>query len=254
MLQFLDKQAMNYTAILGLRPSLHLHGQDYAWAGSIFYLGYLAASYPVARALVRFPLGRTLAASMAAWSVVLLCTAATTSAAGLQATRFFLGVCEAAVAPGFSLVTAAWWRRGEQPARHGAWFMGNVAAGLFGAVLAWAVGHVDNPAIEAWRVVFLVFGGVTLVWSGVVWWGVPSAVGRAWFLPREGDGERAVRRVRGNLGVAGRRGEWKGEQVWEAVRDPQSWLFVVIQFCGQIPNGGVTNVSFPGGGGPAGGF
>ena len=72
MFQFLDKQAMGYTAILDLRKDLHLTGQSYSWAGSIFYFGYLAASWPIAHLLVRFPVGKTLATSVCAWAVVLM--------------------------------------------------------------------------------------------------------------------------------------------------------------------------------------
>lgn len=84
------------------------------------------------------------------WSAALLCTAATQNAAGLQATRFFLGFMEAAVAPGFGLITSMWYKRSEQPLRMGAWFMGNVCSGLFGALLAYGVGHIET--IAPWRV------------------------------------------------------------------------------------------------------
>lgn len=84
------------------------------------------------------------------WAAVLLCTAATQNAAGLQATRFFLGFMEAAVAPGFGIITSMWYKRSEQPLRMGAWFMGNVCSGLFGALLAYAIGHITG--IEPWRV------------------------------------------------------------------------------------------------------
>ncbi|GME27451.1 MFS allantoate transporter [Neofusicoccum parvum] len=238
MFQFLDKQAMSYTSILGLRTSLHLHGQEYAWAGSIFYFGYLAASYPVARLLVRFPVGKTLAASVCAWAAVLMCMAAARNAAGLLATRFFLGFCEAAVAPGFSVVTSMWYKRAEQPLRHGAWFMGNVVSGLFGSILAYAMGHIEGR-VEAWQAVFLIFGAFTLAWSVSLFWSIPDTPTRAWFLKGD-DGAKAVARVKENMtGI--KNGVWKNEQMLEALKDPQSWLFVLIQFCGNIPNGGVTN-------------
>lgn len=243
MFQFLDKQSMGYTAILGLRTDLRLVGQSYSWASSIFYFGYLAASYPVARLLVRFPVGKTLAASVFAWALVLMCMAACTNAAGLMATRFFLGFCEAAVAPGFSVVTSMWYKRGEQPLRHGAWFMGNVAAGLFGSVLAYSMAHIDGGGVAAWQAVFLIFGAFTLAWSVSLFWTIPDKPTSAWFLKGDGDGRKAVLRVKGNMtGI--RSTEWKGEQVWEALKDPQSWLFVLIQLCGNIPNGGVSAVSF----------
>jgi hypothetical protein len=64
MLQYLDKSAMANTAILGLRTDLHLVGQEYSWASSVFNFGYLAASWPIALLIVRFPIGKFMAISM----------------------------------------------------------------------------------------------------------------------------------------------------------------------------------------------
>lgn len=84
------------------------------------------------------------------WAAVLMCTAASQSAGGLQATRFFLGLAEASIAPDFSIITSMWYKKSEQPLRHGAWFMGNVCAGFFGSLLAYAVGKIES--IQPWRV------------------------------------------------------------------------------------------------------
>lgn len=64
LFQFLDKSAMGYTSILGLRTDLHMHGQDYSWASSIFYFGYLAFSFPASVLLVKFRVGKVLATSV----------------------------------------------------------------------------------------------------------------------------------------------------------------------------------------------
>jgi len=62
--QYLDKSAMSYSAILGLRKDLHLVGQDYSWASAVFYFGYLASAYPVSYLLVRLPIGKFMSGSM----------------------------------------------------------------------------------------------------------------------------------------------------------------------------------------------
>jgi hypothetical protein len=40
-LQFFDKSALNYSAVLGIKDDTHLTGSQFSWLGSIFYLGYL---------------------------------------------------------------------------------------------------------------------------------------------------------------------------------------------------------------------
>lgn len=47
-----------------------------------------------------------------------MCHAACTSFAGLMVARFFLGVGEAAIAPGFTLITGMFYKREEQPVRY----------------------------------------------------------------------------------------------------------------------------------------
>jgi len=46
-----------------------------------------------------------------------MCHAATHNFSGMIAARFFLGVGEAALAPGFALITGMFYTRQEQPAR-----------------------------------------------------------------------------------------------------------------------------------------
>jgi MFS family permease len=47
-----------------------------------------------------------------------MCHAASKNFAGLMTARFFLGVGEAAVAPGFSLIVGMFYTRKEQPLRY----------------------------------------------------------------------------------------------------------------------------------------
>ncbi|KAH7360350.1 major facilitator superfamily domain-containing protein [Rhexocercosporidium sp. MPI-PUGE-AT-0058] len=236
LFQFLDKSAMGYTSIFGLINDLHLVGQDYAWASSIFYSGYLAFSYPSALIMNRFPVGKFLALSVTLWSAVLLCTAATQDAAGLQATRFFLGFTEAAVAPGFGIITSMYYKRSEQPLRMGAWFMGNVCAGLFGALLAYGVGHIT--VIEPWRAVFIIFGAITIVWAVSLFYTLPDTPMNARFLSKE-DRIKAIERVKDNMtGI--KNNKWKKEQVIDALTDPKTWFIFFIGLCCNIPNGGIT--------------
>jgi MFS family permease len=68
-----------------------------------------------------------------------------------MATRFLLGAAEAAVSPGFSLITGMWYLREEQPLRHGLWFAGNSVATAFGGLIAYGVAHIRN-SIAAWKV------------------------------------------------------------------------------------------------------
>lgn len=61
MLQFLDKQSLNFASIMGVIDDLDLVGSRYSWCSSVFYFGYLTFSYPASFLMVRLPLGKYLA-------------------------------------------------------------------------------------------------------------------------------------------------------------------------------------------------
>lgn len=64
----------------------------------------------------------------------------------------------------------------------------------------------------------------------------------AWFLNHD-ERSMAVERVRENkTGI--KNDKWKTGQIVEALTDPKAWLLVLIQMCCNIPNGGITSVSY----------
>ena len=68
--------------------------------------GYLAWEYPTNRLLQRLPLAKYSSFCIIMWGLVLCCMAALQNYSGAIAVRFFLGVFEAAVTPGFSYFTS----------------------------------------------------------------------------------------------------------------------------------------------------
>ncbi|KAG6033304.1 hypothetical protein E4U41_006938 [Claviceps citrina] len=173
------------------------------------------------------------------WGAILMLTAACFDAGSLLANRFFLGVSESAIAPGLTVVVSMWYKRSEQPLRHAGWFMGNTCAGIFGSLLAYAIGHVHT--VKPWKAVFLIFGGATVAWSVVVYFLLPDTPMSAWFLGVE-DRKKAVVRVRENMtGIKDNHVKW--EQVREALLDVKTWLIVVAKVASNIPNGAVTTFS-----------
>ncbi|UKZ51038.1 hypothetical protein TrVGV298_004793 [Trichoderma virens] len=187
--------------------------------------------------MVRIPIGKYLAVSVFLWGAVLMCHAVTSNFAGLMVTRFLLGVTEASVAPGFSLLMGMFYSRKEQPFRHGLWFAGNSVANIIGGVLAYAIGTTES-ALAPWRLLFIIFGGITVFWSVLMLLMLPDSASKAKFLsPRQK--EIAVARVAdNNTGI--RSNNFKWSQVFEALRDPQALLLFCWSLSVNLPNGGLT--------------
>lgn len=172
------------------------------------------------------------------WAGVLMCHAACNNFSGLMATRFFLGAFEAAVAPGFSLVTGMWYTRQEQPLRYGMWFCGNALANLFGGLVAYEIGHIQG-GLAAWRYLFLILGAVTGAWGIVMLLLVPDKQESTfWLRPRER--QVSVHRLLEDK-QGSSKGKYKMYQAVEAFRDPITWFLLLYTFCVNIANGGLTS-------------
>lgn len=91
------KHVLLWYVYLGI-PAVH-------WL-TVMVSGYLAWEYPTNRLLQRLPLGKYSAACILVWGLILSCFAGVKSFSGAVAIRFFLGVFEAAVTPGFALLTS----------------------------------------------------------------------------------------------------------------------------------------------------
>lgn len=66
-IQQTDKTATGTQAIFGLREDTHLHGQQFSWLTTIFYITYLCGEFPSNFLLQRWALGRTLSIYMLCW-------------------------------------------------------------------------------------------------------------------------------------------------------------------------------------------
>ncbi|KAI9730900.1 MAG: hypothetical protein M1834_005618 [Cirrosporium novae-zelandiae] len=229
---------MAYAAVLGMIDDLDLRGQEYSLLGSVFYLGYLLMEFPTAWILTRWPIGKYASALMILWGGCLCTMAACTSFAGAVTVRFFLGILEAGILPACIVFTAEWYRRSEQPLRTALWFC--PFSGIFGGILAYAIGHIQ-AGLAVWRLLFLIYGGATIVIGIILWLALPDSYETAWFLSDEECEEAKLRTIENQTGVDMRKG-WKSAHVVETLRDPKYWVIAVFGICQSITNAGIINV------------
>jgi ACS family allantoate permease-like MFS transporter len=79
--------------------------------------------------------------------VALAATASAKSFTTLAIARFFLGVFESCLNPGFVLITSSWWKREEQAARIGIWYCANGLIGVPSGVIFWGIAHLNVGSI-----------------------------------------------------------------------------------------------------------
>ncbi|KAF9888932.1 hypothetical protein FE257_008101 [Aspergillus nanangensis] len=238
MLQLLDKLSLNFSSQLGLVQDLNLHGSQYSWTSSVFYFGYLFWTWPSCWLAVKLPLGKYLTVTVLVWGAILMCHGACQNFQGFMAARFFLGAAEAAIAPGFSLLVSMFYRRDEQPLRQSLWFAGNCIANVIGGVISYGIGHIHS-SLATWRVLFLILGAITVGYSALLGMFLPDSPSKAPFL---NDREKMllIQRTMRDTSGGTDDGIFRKNQMFEALRDPQSWLLVFYTISVNICNGGIT--------------
>ncbi|KAJ5782871.1 hypothetical protein N7457_004645 [Penicillium paradoxum] len=238
LLQYLDKNSINFASVYGLKEATHLKGQEYSWLSSIFYFGYLVAQYPAGLAMQKLPAGKFLAITTLIWGGLLMTTPACKNFAGLASNRFLLGALEAVVTPGFVLVTGMWYTTEEQPFRLACWYCTNGIATMFGGLIGYAVGHITT-GLPRWMYVFLIFGAVSVTVGIFALIFLPDLPSTARFLT-ERERAIAIDRVAINRqGIKDRRFKWYQDR--QAAQDPKTWLLFVMAIGAQVPNSALTS-------------
>ncbi|KAH7920140.1 MFS general substrate transporter [Leucogyrophana mollusca] len=234
LITFMDKTTLGEAAVLGILEGAHLTANQFNWLGTIFYLSYLVFQYPQNLALQRFPVGRWMSINIFLWAVVLCCHAACNSFGGLFTVRFFLGIFEGAITPGFMIVTSMFYTREEQTRRVGYWFLMNGFAVIILGFISFGVLHTNTGSFMPWQWLMIITGIVTLITAVLFWFLFPDSPTTAWFLTPE---ERvlAVQRIQVNqTGVENK--HFKLEQFVETVKDPLTWLLAFFAGTANIVN------------------
>ncbi|KAK6442033.1 hypothetical protein LTR95_001745 [Oleoguttula sp. CCFEE 5521] len=238
LLQYLDKNGINYASVYGLQKATHLKGQQFAWLSTIFYLGYLVAQFPAGYAIQRLPIGKVLACTTLAWGVIVITTPACTSFAGMATNRFLLGFVESIVNPGFVMVMSIWYKAAEQPLRLEAYYCTNGIATMFGGLIGYAVGNITT-GLPQWMYVFLIFGACSCAAGVVALIFLPDMPSTAKFLNAR-ERSIAIERVAGNRqGV--KNSHFKVYQMWQTLYDPKTWILFVMAVGAQVPNSALTS-------------
>ncbi|KAH6683371.1 major facilitator superfamily domain-containing protein [Halenospora varia] len=234
-LSAVDKIIISNAALYGMKNDTHLVGQEYSWVGSIFYFGYLISEFPSAWLLQKLPVAKFLACTGIGWSSITLLLATTNNAGGLMTLRFIMGMCEAPGLAACALITVMWYSKKEQPLRVALWSC--TLASVYVGLISYAIGHAKT-SIASWRLLFLVLGTVSLVFSIAMFVFMPDSPLKGKFLS---DKEKyiAVHRIRDNdTGV-----EFKWYQVREAFLDWKTWTIFLFFICMNVPNGGLNTFS-----------
>lgn len=225
-LQILDKTVLGYAAIFGLKEDTGLVGNQYSFLGSIAPIAQLAWQPFSSFLIVRVPHRILMPALCLGWGIAQASMAACYNYRSLLVARFFLGLFEGGCLPLFSIITAQWYRRAEQPIRVAAWYSSNGIATMVASALSYGLGHIPSETLKSWQIIFLFVGLVTIITAPFVYWKMDDDVASARFLtPHER--EQGIERLRANQTGTGSR-EFKSSHIVELVLEPKSYIWIGI--------------------------
>ncbi|PVH87114.1 MFS general substrate transporter [Cadophora sp. DSE1049] len=248
-LQYMDKALLSTAAQFGIVQDLHLYdivivdGEPkhnlvkFSYVTMIFYWGYFAGCFPALYLSQRLPIGKYAGIAIIVWGGVTMSSAAVTTYHSFLAQRFFLGFCEAAISPAFSLITAMWYRREEQPLRLAIWYAATGFGSLVGNLSAWGIGHI-NGSLSPWQYQYLILGALTSVWGAIRAWLLPDNPTNARFLSEDEKVFAVQRMCDGQTGIQNR--HFKAYQVADALTDPKTYFLLFMTFCIHMVNGAVS--------------
>ncbi|KAI9320491.1 major facilitator superfamily domain-containing protein [Dichotomocladium elegans] len=239
LLQFIDKSTINYAAVMGFKDDLGLVGNQYSILGSIFYLGYLVYQFPNNYFLQRIPVGRYLGIIVFLWGAVLACTGAGKNFSQLAAMRFLLGLFEAGVYPCLTLLVSTFYRRSEQAARLGAFWICNGLALVIGGLISYGIGNMaDSKGLANWQWIMIILGSCTAA-VGIFsfFFLIDNPKARALHLNAEQE-ILVEERTRDNAVV--RTSIIKRGHITEALKEVRLWCFCFACLLINLQNGAMT--------------
>ncbi|CAO3598955.1 unnamed protein product [Absidia cylindrospora] len=237
-LQFLDKSTINYAASFGFIDDLQLVGNQYNMIGSIFYAGYFIFQLPNNYLLQRVPLAKYIGIIVFLWGAVLTAMAFGKNFSHMMAMRFLLGMFEAGIYPSLSLLVSTFYRRTEQAARLGAFWLCNGFALCFGGLIAYGIGTMETTLFKTWQWIMLIMGLVTCVMGVVCYlFLIDNPKSPALNLNAE-QSVLVEQRTRDN--AVFRTTMIKKHQIIEALKEPRLWCLCLAAMFLNVQNGGIT--------------
>ncbi|KAG0204509.1 hypothetical protein BGX33_008427 [Mortierella sp. NVP41] len=195
LFSFLDRVNIGNAKVAGLEKDLNLTPSEYSWALSIFFIGYILAEVPSQMLLKKVGPRKWISGCMFIWGTLTMLLAACKTAASLYATRFFLGIFEAALFPGAVFVISLFYSRGEQALRNGLFFSTATMAGAFGGILAYGIAQMDGiRGLHGWQWIFILEGLPTVLLCFVTIIYLPDYPQTAHFLSQD-ERDLAVKRL-----------------------------------------------------------
>ncbi|KAL8399501.1 hypothetical protein RB594_000038 [Gaeumannomyces avenae] len=189
LMTYLDKTNIGNAKIEGLLESLHMTGDQFNIALSVFFPPYILAEVPSNILIQKFKRPSTyMGIIIVAWGIIMTLTGIVQNFAGLVVVRFLLGLFEAGFFPGAILMISQWYLPDETQSRIALLYSSAATGGAVSGLLAFGIAKMKGVAgLEGWRWIFIIEGLLTVL-VGVACFPLlidKPSLSSAWLTPDE---------------------------------------------------------------------
>ncbi|KAI9263336.1 major facilitator superfamily domain-containing protein [Phascolomyces articulosus] len=230
---FLDRVNIGNAKVAGLTEDIDITDDQYNWALSLFFIGYILFEVPsnlmlkVVGPCIWIPL------IMVVWGTIMALMSLCTNGPSLMAARFFLGVAESGLYPAAIFYLSKWYTKRQQAFRIALFYSSSTLSGAFGGVLAYGIQHMDGiHGLRGWQWIFIIEAIPTIFFGILTYFVLPDYPDKTSFL-NEREREIIVRRIKLDVGAATET-HFSWYQVLQAFLDWKVYLFAFSYICGAI--------------------
>ncbi|KAF9558966.1 MFS general substrate transporter [Agrocybe pediades] len=240
LLSFMDRGNIGNAKLQGLVTQLHLKGNEYNIALTMYFIPYCLFECPANLVLKKFRPSRWLPGITVAWGVVMTLMGLVKTYPQLVGVRVCLGVAEAGLFPGVVYYLTLWYPRHALQYRIGLFFGAASLAGAFSGLLAFGISFMSGTrGLLGWSWIFILEGIATVAVGILAFFVLVDFPSTAKFLTPE---ERSwiVHKKKYDNSSVGEEEHFEMRHFWAAVSDWQVWLHILAYISIIGPLYGIT--------------
>jgi MFS family permease len=226
-------QQLGNARVFGFDEDLGLTGGQFGNIQMLSSLCTFIFEIPWTLAVKRFGPRKALGISFLLWSACTLGTAFIHTYEQAIVLRMILCACETGLSPGFAYVYSTIYSQEEAGKRIMTTNLAQCISGAFGGLFAYAVQTMGpQRGLAAWRWLFIVEFGITIVIGSVSWIFIPDSAETAWYLSEEEKETMRLKKKRDFL----HRGEDEFDRKWIKITltDPFVYLLGIAFFTSSV--------------------
>ncbi|KAK4922273.1 hypothetical protein LTR66_016612, partial [Elasticomyces elasticus] len=169
----LDKGNLGNAETDGMTDDLNFKPNQYNLLLSIFFVPFVIFAPPFSMLGKKYSPARVLPILMFSFGSFTMLSSAAFNFSGMFALRWFLGMSEAAFFPLVIYYLTTFYRRGELARRLAVFYAASNIANAFSGLIAFGVFQIKGSSIPNWRYLFIIEGGVTVMFATFAFFYLP---------------------------------------------------------------------------------